>query len=42
MLKSFDIKVISKFGKVEWLLLGGILTTGTIIAVILALIVQSL
>ena len=42
MLKSSDIRVISKFGKVEWLLLGGILATGTILAVILALIVQSL
>lgn len=26
-MKSSDIKVISKFGKVEWLLLGGILAT---------------
>lgn len=42
MLKAEDIKIVSRFGKVEWLLLGGILATGTILAVILALILQGI
>lgn len=41
-MKSTDIKVISRFGKVEWLLLGGILATGAILAVFVALILQSM
>ena len=40
MLKSEDIQVISKFGKVEWLLLGGILATGILAIALTALIFQ--
>lgn len=41
-MKQVDIKVITRFGKVEWLLLGGILATGTVIAVFTALIFRSM
>jgi len=36
MLKSTDIKLTPRLGKIEWLLLGGILITGALIAVLVA------
>jgi len=40
MLNSRDIKVVSLFGKVEWLLLCGILATITLAIAFTALIFQ--
>ena len=42
MLNSKDIKVVSLFGKVKWLLLGSILTTSTLASILTALILQSM
>jgi hypothetical protein len=38
MIKSSDIKVIKLFGKVEWLLLGGILAISILVIAFTALI----
>lgn len=42
MLNSHDIKIIKVFGKVEWLLLGSILISGTSAIALTALIVNGL
>ena len=42
MLKAEDIKIVSQFGRVEWLLLSGIIATLSVLVFCAVLILQGM